>query len=829
MDAIKRKLEIVVLLLAIISCALVGFSTSNLSLAIVGMCGAVAGFIVTDRVGFFALDGWLANLASLSILYLVFRDFSDGDQTQKLEAVAQLLVYLQTILMFQPKAPRLVWQLLVLSLLQVSIAAIFSLDFDAGLLFPFYFILAGITMVLQTIYCHRKRVIRANQRFGKLESMTDESDADSFTNDAKRPVVVQEFMPLDVRLADKRFFQFGMRMFVSAIFATLAFCVLPRHVSPWYGPAVHQVATAGMMTAVDLEQRGKVRLSKDIVFRASFEEVGTRKELKNVGAPYFRAIAFSKINIKDGRTSFTAPYDRVYEHVYQPLPRHSGGGRQIRQIITLEKTTDPLVYGVMPVFQIPGETPKELEFCHEISAYTRCRERQEISVAPYKYETGTLLDHRGRFLTSWPFVSNTKTYTQQPLSRDPEYRSWLMKMDRDRYPGVVATADRIAAESEGSSRLALAQKLTSFFQQRGRFQYTLDFTQVTMDKRIDPIEDFFSNHRKGHCELYAAALTLMLRSQGIPARLVVGFHGNEYNSLTKSYFIRGTDAHAWVEVYLRPEDCTPQMNFEGAAGPGGAWKILDPTPIGTEQEEVAGRGSAIELARSYWQDYVLGMEGTEVSGSSGSVPDSLVEFLSSFDVIQIDRNLTQMKQMAGDPWVRWMLVFGIVGLVLSRFLLKSVWQVIGNRVGVRKRKKGLVSIFADAISVIAPAWGDWVRSVSGNPQSTQFYRQLTQLLSEQGLRRKDLQTPRSFAREVAEKFANHRYGESVGKIVFALTEHYHAIRFGNQLLNEQTRAQINGQLDAVQVALEEVPLIASGSGRRKVIKRTVNRDQDREG
>lgn len=818
MEAIKRKLEIVLLLLAIISCVLVGFSTSNLSLAVVGVVGGIAGFVITDRLGVFSLDGWLANLASLSILYLVFRDFSDGDQTQKLEAVAQLLVYLQTILMFQPKAPRLVWQLLVLSLLQVSIAAIFSLDFDAGLLFPFYFILAGITMVLQTIYCHRTRVIRANRRFGKHELASGESNTEFLASDARAPVVVQESMPLEVRLADKRFFQFGLRMIVSAVFATLAFCVLPRHISPWYGPAVHQVATAGMMTAVDLEQRGKVRLSKEIVFRAAFEEAGTRKALKNLGAPYFRAIAFSKIRIKDGRTSFTAPYDRVYDDVYQPLPRYSGVGRQIRQIITLEKTTDPLVYEVMPVFQIPDRTPEELEFCHEISAYTRCREKHEISVAPYKYETGTLLDHRGRFLTSWPFVSNTNLYTQKPLARDPEYRSWLVKMDRDRYPGVVATADRIAAESEDSSRLALAQKLTSFFQQRGRFQYTLDFTKVTMDKRIDPIEDFFSNHRKGHCELYAAALTLMLRSQGIPARLIVGFHGSEYNTLTESYFVRGTDAHAWVEVYLRPEDCTPQMNFDGAAGPGGAWKILDPTPVGIELEEVAGRGSAIELARSYWQDYVLGMEGADVSSSSASVPDSLVEFIATFDVIKIDQKLTRMKKMASDPWTRWMVVFGIAGLVLLRFLLKSAWQAIGSRVGLRKRKKGFVSMLADAISVIAPALGDWVRNVSGGPKSTQFYRQLTQLLSEQGLRRKELQTPRSFAREVAEKLANHRYGESVGKIVVTLTEHYNAIRFGNQLLDDHTRARINGQLDAVQVALEEVPLV--------IAKRAVNRGQD---
>ena len=328
-----------------------------------------------------------------------------------------------------------------------------------------------------------------------------------------------------------------------------------------------------------------------------------------------------------------------------------------------------------------------------------------------------------------------------------------------------------------------------------------------MDKRIDPIEDFFSNHRTGHCELYAAALTLMLRSQDIPARLVVGFHGSEYNSLTESYFVRGKDAHAWVEVYLRPEDCTPQMNFEGAAGPGGAWKLLDPSPFGVAADEVAGRGNAMELARSYWQDYVLGMDGGNDPNSATGVPDSLVDFVSSFDVAGIDRKLVLIGRTARDPKVRWLVVLGIIGLVVLRLLVKSAWRAIGNRVRARGPGKGLVSLFANAISVIAPGLGDWVRSVSGGQQSTQFYRQLTQLLSDQGLRRKQSQTHRRFALDVADRFSNHRYGRSIGRSVVGLTEQYNAIRFGNHVLNEQARARINRQLAAVQVALAEAPLI----------------------
>ena len=136
-----------------------------------------------------------------------------------------------------------------------------------------------------------------------------------------------------------------------------------------------------------------------------------------------------------------------------------------------------------------------------------------------------------------------------------------------------------------------------------------------------------------------------------------------------------------------------------------------------------------------------------------------------------------------------------------------MWRRIGNRVQVRGRGEGFVSLFANAISVIAPGLGDWVRSVSGGQQSTQFYRQLTQLLSDQGLRRKQSQTHRRFAYDVADRFSDHRYGKRVGRIVIGLTEQYNAIRFGDHVLNERSRERINRQLSAVQAALSEAPLI----------------------
>ena len=83
-------------------------------------------------------------------------------------------------------------------------------------------------------------------------------------------------------------------------------------------------------------------------------------------------------------------------------------------------------------------------------------------------------------------------------------------------------------------------------------------------------------HKEGHCEYFAGALAMMLRSQGIPARVAIGFKGGEWNSLGMYYQVQQFHAHAWVEVLLRG-DQIPQGALTKDEPGGTAWLILDPT------------------------------------------------------------------------------------------------------------------------------------------------------------------------------------------------------------------------------------------------------------
>jgi len=77
-----------------------------------------------------------------------------------------------------------------------------------------------------------------------------------------------------------------------------------------------------------------------------------------------------------------------------------------------------------------------------------------------------------------------------------------------------------------------------------------------------PVEDFLFSVKAGHCEIFATAMLMLLRTQDIPSRLAFGFHGGKYDKKTGLYTIRQSDAHTWVEV------------FDERRG----WQRFDPTP-----------------------------------------------------------------------------------------------------------------------------------------------------------------------------------------------------------------------------------------------------------
>jgi transglutaminase-like putative cysteine protease len=98
---------------------------------------------------------------------------------------------------------------------------------------------------------------------------------------------------------------------------------------------------------------------------------------------------------------------------------------------------------------------------------------------------------------------------------------------------------------------------------RENYSYTRETMMVTWTS--NPVEQFLFELKAGHCELFASSMTIMLRSVGIPARLINGFYIQRYNPVTGYYEAKASDRHAWVEAYIEPHGWVtfePTSSFE---------------------------------------------------------------------------------------------------------------------------------------------------------------------------------------------------------------------------------------------------------------------------
>lgn len=146
----------------------------------------------------------------------------------------------------------------------------------------------------------------------------------------------------------------------------------------------------------------------------------------------------------------------------------------------------------------------------------------------------------------------TSSCATPPASTAPPSR-----LDLDVDYRIRTALARVAAEWTAGASSDRA-KLEAISHRLSSYGYSLD---VRRDAHFDPIVDFLTIHREGHCELFASAMALLARSSGIPARVVSGYRGGDTNRVGGYTVVRERNAHAWVEAYV-----------------DGAWRAFDPTP-----------------------------------------------------------------------------------------------------------------------------------------------------------------------------------------------------------------------------------------------------------
>ncbi len=175
-------------------------------------------------------------------------------------------------------------------------------------------------------------------------------------------------------------------------------------------------------------------------------------------------------------------------------------------------------------------------------------------------------------------VSNASLRELREAGRD--YPAWVrrtyLQLPRSLPRRVANLAARIAADQP--SPLDEALSIESYL--RTELTYSTHVSEVPPNR--DWVDFFLFDSKEGYCDYFATAMTVMLRTQGIPARVASGFAPGEFDPSTGTWIVRENQAHSWVEVYF----------------PGYGWITFEPSAVRTLPDRYAAEPSTVPGAES---------------------------------------------------------------------------------------------------------------------------------------------------------------------------------------------------------------------------------------
>jgi hypothetical protein len=347
---------------------------------------------------------------------------------------------------------------------------------------------------------------------------------------------------------------------------------------------------------------------------------------------------------------------------------------------------------------------------------------------PFGIPSGTMLA-RGNYLCSVQPIRKARGYevvsSIEPIGKDLDASE---RQEALQLPASISPTVRELATSwttQNSQPRATVNSALQFFRTQG-FRYSLSPGEYNKND----LEEFLLHRRTGFCEHYAASFATLMRLAGIPARVVVGYLGGEYNDLGGFFLVRQADTHAWCEVWI----------------PENGWTRVDPTRL------VAPGRASLDLS-----SFLAGRV------ASGEMATGRSAFLTRLARLALVNQIRFTREALNYQWDTRVLGFDA-----------DVQDVLLTSLGLTKSGPlPLVMQVLIVIAVLLIIYAGWMqlRTRPRTDRVQALYKRFCQKLARIGVQRDLWEGPSDFATRAAQSLPNE--SERVRQI----TETYIALRY----------------------------------------------------
>ena len=327
----------------------------------------------------------------------------------------------------------------------------------------------------------------------------------------------------------------------------------------------------------------------------------------------------------------------------------------------------------------------------------------------------------------------------------------------DRYldlPGEDPRVAQLASQVTSSAKNEYDKAAALETYLRTRYGYTLELPRTSVK---DPIANFLFERKQGHCEYFASAMAVMLRTLGIPSRVVNGFRSDEFNDITGSYVVRAKDAHSWVEAYF----------------PGYGWQTFDPTPGGgSGTPQGWGRLALyVDAMASFWREWIVSYDSSHqyvlgkaaITTSRGAWDGARKWARNHYEsMLKWARRSQDHVEHSPGRWA----IFG-AAVVLALLILGNLGRIL---------------------RWLHEKWLSAHPERSPEQAASMWYQRMARVLARRGMQKPETQTPQEFVRKIADQ----RLREPVARF----TAVYESARFGNSGEDAQRLPELYEEVEA---------------------------------